>query len=285
MPDRLDPSTYTDLIRRALAEDVGSGDITSNAIIPAASAGSAVFVAKTSLIVCGLDVAHEVFRQVDPAIRWTLTKADGDSCEPGDTIGRVEGAARSILTAERTALNVLQHLSGIATLTRAFVDRAAPMVVLDTRKTLPGMRHLAKYAVRCGGGTNHRFGLFDAILIKDNHIRVAGGIGEAVRLARGNAPAGPIEVEAQSLDDVDAALAAGADIIMLDNLDDAATHRAVERIAGRAKVELSGNMTLERVARLAQSGADFVSVGALTHSAPGADISLEITIESDTTAS
>jgi nicotinate-nucleotide pyrophosphorylase (carboxylating) len=279
MTDRLDASSYTDLVRRALAEDVGSGDITSNAIIPVESVGRAVFVAKSPLVVCGLDVAHEVFRQVDPAIRWTVAMADGDRCEPGATIGRVEGAARSILTAERTALNFLQHLSGIATLARAFAEAAAPMVVLDTRKTLPGMRYLAKYAVRSGGATNHRIGLFDAILIKDNHIRVAGGIGEAVRLARENAPAGPIEVEAQSLEEVDAALDAGADIIMLDNFSDEATHQAIARIGGRAKVELSGNMTLERVARLSTSGADYVSVGALTHSAPSADISLEINIE------
>ena len=278
MPEPLAPDHYRDLVRRALAEDVGGGDITSRAIVPAERRGRAVFVAKSALVLAGFDVAREVFRQVDAGIDWTPDRHDGDWCGAGTILGRVDGPARALLTAERTALNVLQHLSGIATLTRAFVEAAAPMSVLDTRKTLPGMRHLAKYAVRCGGGRNHRIGLFDAVLIKDNHIRVAGGIAAAVRLAREAAPAGPIEVEAQSLDDVDAALAAGADVIMLDNLDDGQTRAAIERIAGRAKVELSGNMTLERVAVLAPLGADYVSVGALTHSAPGADISLEITM-------
>jgi nicotinate-nucleotide pyrophosphorylase (carboxylating) len=219
-----------------------------------------------------------VFAQVDARVVWQADCADGDRRMPGDRVAWVRGAARSLLAAERTALNLLQHLSGIATLTRAFVDAAAPMTVLDTRKTLPGMRALAKYAVTCGGGRNHRFGLFDAVLIKDNHIRVAGSIAAAVRLAREAHAPGPIEVETQSLDQVDEAVRAGADIIMLDNLDDETTAEAIARVGRRARIELSGNMTIERVRRLSASGADFVSVGALTHSAPAADVSLEITV-------
>jgi nicotinate-nucleotide pyrophosphorylase (carboxylating) len=176
-------------------------------------------------------------------------------------------------------LNFLQHLSGIATLTRRFVDAAAGgITILDTRKTIPTLRHLAKYAVRCGGGTNHRFGLFDGVLVKDNHIRLAGGMAAAVARARGAAPGMPIEVEAQSLAEVDDALAAQADVIMLDNLDDGAVREAVRRVRGRARIEVSGGVTLDRIPRLAATGADTVSIGALTHSAPAADISLEIVL-------
>lgn len=278
MSDRLDPALYRDLVRRALDEDIGAGDITSRAIVEPERSGTGVFVAKSPLVLAGVDVAREVFALVDPAIEWTSSCHDGDSCRPGRQLAAVSGPAVSLLAAERTALNLLQHLCGIATLTHTFVLAASPMVVLDTRKTLPGMRRLAKYAVACGGGHNHRFGLFDAVLIKDNHIRVAGSIGSAVRLARAARTTGDVEVETQSLAQVDEAIAAGADIIMLDNLDDGATAEAIARIAGRARVELSGNMTVERVRRLAPLGADYVSVGALTHSAPAADISLEINL-------
>jgi nicotinate-nucleotide pyrophosphorylase (carboxylating) len=189
----------------------------------------------------------------------------------------VQGRAVSLLVAERTALNFLQYLSGIATVTRTFVDAAAGrLIVLDTRKTTPTLRLLAKYAVRCGGGTNHRVGLYDGVLIKDNHIRLAGGIGAAVARVRERVPGRPIEVETQSLAEVEQALAAGADVIMLDNLAESEMRAAIARIGGTARVELSGNMTVERVRALADSGADFVSVGALTHSAPAVDISLEI---------
>ncbi len=276
MLESIDASAYRDLVRRALAEDIGPGDVTSEAIVAPDRVAAGVFFGKSPLVVAGLDVAREVFAQVDADVAWDAVKVDGDVCRPGDRVAQVSGRARSLLSAERTALNLLQHLSGIATLTRAFVDAAAPMTVLDTRKTLPGMRTLAKYAVVCGGGRNHRLGLFDAVLIKDNHIRVAGSIGEAVRRARAAGTPGFVEVETQSLAQVDEAIEAGADIIMLDNLDDGTTAEAIARVAGRAKVELSGNMTLERVRGLARSGADFVSVGALTHSAPAADISLEI---------
>ena len=233
-------------------------------------------MAKSSLVLAGLEVAQEVFAALDANVVWDPVRRDGDRCEPGDRVAVIRGQARALLTAERTALNLLQMLSGIATITRTFVEAAAPVQVLDTRKIVPGMRALAKYAVACGGGRNHRAGLYDAVLIKDNHIRVAGGIGEAVRRARAAGAPAPIEVETQSLDQVDDAVRAGADIIMLDNLDDETTTLAIARVAGRAKIELSGNMTLDRVRRLASSGADYVSVGALTHSAPAADISLEI---------
>jgi nicotinate-nucleotide pyrophosphorylase (carboxylating) len=193
-------------------------------------------------------------------------------------VATVAGPAAALLAGERTALNFLQHLSGIATLTREFVDAAGQLTILDTRKTLPGLRAVQKYAVRCGGGRNHRGGLFDAVLIKDNHIRLAGGIAEAVRRVRAAGAPGPLEVEAQTLEQVREALAAEVEIIMLDNLDDAAVQLAIREIAGRARTELSGMMTLERVQRLAGSGADAVSIGALTHSARAADLSLELEI-------
>jgi nicotinate-nucleotide pyrophosphorylase (carboxylating) len=207
----------------------------------------------------------------------TEASVDGDRCEPGAVVADVRGRAASLLTAERTALNFLQYLSGIATLTRAFVEAAGGrLAILDTRKTTPGLRGLAKYAVRCGGGVNHRTGLYDGVLIKDNHIRLAGGIRAAVSRVRRAFPGLPVEVETQTAEQVDEALAAGADLIMLDNLDDEPTRAAIARIGGRARVELSGNMTIDRVRRLADCGADFISVGALTHSAPAADISLEL---------
>jgi nicotinate-nucleotide pyrophosphorylase (carboxylating) len=210
-------------------------------------------------------------------VRLQPSKHDGDLCHAEDVIGRVTGPAAALLSAERTALNFLQHLSGIATLTRRFVDAAhGTVTILDTRKTVPTLRALAKYAVRCGGATNHRTGLYDAVLIKDNHIRIAGGIAEAVRRVRAGEASGPIEVECQSLEEVDQAIAARADVIMLDNLSDAEMREAIARIARRAKVEISGGVTLDRLLLLAALGADCVSVGALTHSAPAADISLEI---------
>jgi len=277
MPEPLDPATYRPLIRRAIAEDVGSGDVTTLATVPLGIRAEAALVAGQPCVVAGLAIAEDVFTQVDSTIAWTPVRADGDRCEAGSTIARVRGPARSLLIAERTALNFLQHLCGIATLTRQFVDAAGGRVsVLDTRKTIPTLRALAKYAVRCGGGANHRFGLDDGILIKDNHIRIAGGIAAAVRRMRQTSPGRAVEVETQNLDEVQAALAAGADIIMLDNLDDSAVDEAVRQIAGRARVEVSGGLTLDRVRRLAASGADCVSIGALTHSAPAVDLSLDI---------
>jgi nicotinate-nucleotide pyrophosphorylase (carboxylating) len=275
----LDASVYRDLVRRAIAEDLGAGDITTEAIVPDDVQARGVLLAKSRCVLAGLDVAREVFGQIDAAAVFEGVKTDGDACAPGDTCANVSGRAASLLAAERTALNFLQHLSGIATLTRRFVDAAAGRVtILDTRKSVPTYRALAKYAVRCGGGSNHRVGLHDGVLIKDNHIRVAGGIVEAVRRARARRPGLPIEVETQSLTDVDDALQANADVIMLDNLSDTLVRHAVSRIAGRARVEISGGITLERLPVLAGLGADCVSVGALTHSAPAADLSLEIQI-------
>jgi nicotinate-nucleotide pyrophosphorylase (carboxylating) len=273
----LDPSLYLDLVRRALAEDVGAGDVTTELLVPREARATARLIAKTACVVAGLDVATAVFAAVDPAVVVTARVRDGQRCQPGDVIADLSGPSRALLTAERTALNFLQHLSGIATLTRQFVDATGGrLTILDTRKTIPTLRALAKYAVRCGGGTNHRMGLYDAVLIKDNHVRLAGGIGEAVRRVRARGVTLPIEVEAQSLADVDEAIAARPDVIMLDNLSDAEMREAIARIGGRARVEISGGVTLDRIPALAQLGADVVSVGALTHSAPAADISLEM---------
>jgi nicotinate-nucleotide pyrophosphorylase (carboxylating) len=224
-----------------------------------------------------LAVAEEVFRQVDPAVVFTTGSADGEACRAGRAVADVAGPARAILAAERTALNFLQYLSGIATLTRAFVEAAGPHVtVLDTRKTIPGTRVLAKYAVRCGGGANHRLGLHDGVLIKDNHIQLVGGVAEAVRRARAAEPEARIEVEVEGLAGVDGALEAGADVIMLDNLDDDVMRQAVARIGGTARVEISGGITLDRIGALAAIGADAVSVGRLTHSAPAVDFALDL---------
>jgi len=270
-----------DLIARALAEDLGAGDITTQAIVPPDVWGHATLIAKSPCVVAGLALAQEVCRQVDVRIAWTSHCADGDRLKAGDVLATADGPAAGLLAAERTMLNLLQHLSGIATLTRAYVDATeGRLTILDTRKTLPTLRALEKYAVRCGGGTNHRFGLFDGALIKDNHIHVAGSIQEAVRRMRAAQGAAgtslPIEVETQSLAQVREALEAGADIIMLDNLGVEAMRTAVALIAGQARIEISGGVSLERMPELSTLGADVVSVGALTHSAPAADISLDI---------
>lgn len=278
----LERAEYAGLVAQALAEDLGAGDLTTSAIVPPGIEASSVLIAKSACVVAGLAVAEEVCRQVDARLQWHARGADGDRCNSGDVIATLDGPAAGVLSAERTLLNILQHLSGVATLTRAFVDATGGRItILDTRKTLPTLRRLEKYAVRCGGGTNHRFGLFDGVLIKDNHIRVAGSIREAVArmrtaLASDARQTLPVEVETQSLTEVRDALEAGADIIMLDNLTTSEMREAIRLIAGRAKVELSGGVTLDRIPELAALGADFVSVGALTHSAPAADISLEI---------
>jgi len=275
MPDRLDSSTYRRLVREALAEDVGPGDVTTAAIVPADVRLSAAIVSNATCVIAGVDVAREAFALVDPAIEFIDLCSDGSICQPGDRVATVSGPAAGILTAERTALNFLQHLSGIATRAREFVEAAGGRLkVLDTRKTIPGLRALAKYAVVCGGGVNHRVGLYDGILIKDNHIAVAGGVAEAVRRVRATGTLLPIEVEASTLDEVDAALASGVDVVMLDNMDDETVRAAVREVDGRARVELSGGMTVDRVRRLAAAGADYVSIGAITHSAPAVDLSL-----------
>lgn len=273
----LDPGLYREPVRRALAEDLGWGDVTTEATLPTNLRARGVILAKSPCVIAGLDVAAEAFRQLDPSAALGVKRPDGSRCEPGDVVAEVRGSAAAMLTAERTALNFLQRLSGIATLTRRFVDAAGGgITILDTRKTTPTLRALEKYAVRAGGGTNHRGGLDDGILIKDNHARLAGGIAVALQRMKEARREMPIEVEAQSLADVDAALAGGADIILLDNLSIDEIRRAIQAIGGRAQVEISGGVTLERIPDLARTGANYVSVGALTHSAPAADLSFEL---------
>jgi nicotinate-nucleotide pyrophosphorylase (carboxylating) len=273
----LEPAAYREIVSLALAEDLGQGDITTAATVGAAPRARADLVAKSPCVLAGLDIAVEAFRQRDPTVVVRAHRPDGEWCEPGTVVARLEGTAAGLLTAERTALNMVQRLCGIATLTRRFVEGARGRItVLDTRKTTPLLRTLEKYAVRAGGGVNHRMRLDDGILIKDNHVRLAGGVREAVARMRRMGHALPIEVEAQSLSQVDDALAAGADIILLDNLSTPEILEAVARCRGKAKTEISGGVTLERLPDLAASGADYVSVGALTHSAPAADLSLEI---------
>jgi nicotinate-nucleotide pyrophosphorylase (carboxylating) len=276
----LDAGLYRELVRRALAEDFGWGDITTEAVVDRSQRARAVLVAKSPCVLAGLDVALEAFRQLDPGVAVRVHHSDGARLDPGTEVAELRGQARGLLTAERTALNFVQRLSGIATLTRRFVDAAAGrIVVLDTRKTTPLLRALEKYAVRAGGGVNHRSGLDDGILIKDNHIRLAGGVVPAVTAMRRSNREMPTEVEAQSLEQVEEALAAGADIVLLDNLPTDVIAEAVRRCRGRAKTEISGGVTLERMSELAATGADSVSIGALTHSAPAADLSLAIEAE------
>jgi nicotinate-nucleotide pyrophosphorylase (carboxylating) len=273
----LDAGAYRELVRRALAEDFGWGDVTTEAVIESDQKARAIILAKSRCVLAGLDVASEAFRQLDPGVAITVHKQDGDLCEPGTVVAEYRGHAAGLLTAERTALNFVQRLSGIATLTRQFVDAAAGrIVILDTRKTTPLLRVLEKYAVRAGGAVNHRSGLDEGILIKDNHIRLAGGVVNAVSRMRKKTREMPTEVEAQSLQQVDDALAAGADIILLDNLSTEEIKAAVEKCRGRVKTEISGGVTLPRIPELAATGADYVSIGALTHSAPAADLSFEI---------
>ncbi|HEX5475923.1 MAG TPA: carboxylating nicotinate-nucleotide diphosphorylase [Vicinamibacterales bacterium] len=273
----LDPALYRETVRRALAEDLGWGDVTTEGTVPAGTHARGAIVAKCACVIAGLDVAAEVFRQLDPRCAFEPQRRDGDQCDPGDVVAGVSGLAASLLTAERTALNFLQRLSGIATLTRRFVEASGGRItILDTRKTTPTLRALEKYAVRAGGGTNHRGSLDDGVLIKDNHIRSSGGIAEAVRRMRQAGAEMPIEVEAQTLAQVDEALAAAADIILVDNLPLDVVREAVRRARGRAQIEISGGVTLDRLPAIAETGAEYVSVGALTHSAPAVDLSFEL---------
>jgi nicotinate-nucleotide pyrophosphorylase (carboxylating) len=273
----LDPSLYRETVRRALAEDLGWGDVTTEAIVDAGRRARGRVMARSPLVLAGLDVAIEAFRQLDPAVQVAARRRDGDRCEGGEVVAEIRGLGQAMLTAERVAMNFLQRLSGIATLTRRYVDAAAGrIVVLDTRKTTPLLRALEKYAVRAGGGTNHRMALDDGVLIKDNHVRLAGSVTEALRRAQKAQQDLPIQVEVQSLEEVDEALAAGATRILADNFTDAEIAEVVRRTRGRAQVEISGGVTLERMTVIAASGAEFVSVGALTHSAPAADLSLEV---------
>ena len=266
------------LIDLALAEDVGKGDVTTVATVPEGKEGRAVIIAKAYGIVCGLPIAAEAFRNVDAAIRLTHLASDGEPVAPGDVVAALSGPLRGILTAERTALNFLTHLSGIATLTARFVDVVAPYraVILDTRKTTPGWRILEKYAVRCGGGRNHRMGLYDMVLIKDNHIAASGSLTEAVRRVRAAGISLPIEVEVRTLAELEEALSLDVDRILLDNMDIPTLREAVARAKGKVELEASGGVTLENAAEIAACGVDYISIGALTHSAPALDFSLEI---------
>jgi nicotinate-nucleotide pyrophosphorylase (carboxylating) len=275
----LDPAVYEDVVRRALAEDVGSGDVTTQATVPAGTRGVGVLLAKSDLVVAGLDVARAVFTAVanGAVIRFDRLAAEGERVDSGTELAIVDGPAAVLLTAERTALNLLQRMCGIATAARRYVDAAGGrLTILDTRKTTPMLRAIEKYAVRAGGATNHRFGLYDQILIKDNHVRLAGGVSRAIAAARRSAPRLTVEIEAQTVAEAIDAADAGADIILLDNLTTPELREAVAQIAGRAKTEISGGVTLGRIPELTTTGADFVSVGALTHSVQAADISFEI---------
>ena len=267
------------IIRRALEEDIRSGDVTTAYALTGDETGKATALAKEDLVVAGMEVFRDVFRLRDPGLSFRTSLKDGDRVPRGTVLAVVQGSLASILTAERVALNLFQRMCGVATLTRQFVDAAAGTnaEILDTRKTVPGLRILDKYAVRVGGGRNHRYGLYDGILIKDNHIEAAGGIGKAVRRVRDRAPLlARIEVEAGTLAEVREALAAGADVIMLDNMPVDAMRKAVALIDGRALVEASGNVTLVTVQAIASTGVDFISSGALTHSARASDISLKV---------
>ena len=264
----------------AYAEDIGDGDITTNNLIPPEEIKTAVLVAKAEGVVAGLPVAEMVFKKFDPALEWNTKLPDGSKVNPGDILVEFRGNYRALLTGERKALNFLQRLSGIATYANKCMKEVEGhrVEILDTRKTLPGYRHLDKYAVRMGGASNHRFGLYDMVMIKDNHIQVAGGIREAVEAIRSKIPKSiKIEVETSSLEQVQEALDAEVDIIMLDNMSSKLMKEAVMLINKRAKIEASGNMTLKRIRKVAATGVDYISIGALTHSVKALDISQRIT--------
>ena len=272
----------TDTVERvvlaALAEDIGAGDVTTDATVRVDAVGVADLLVKEAGVVCGLHVAETTFRALDPDIRFDALASDGDVVEPAAVVARISGSERAILTGERVALNFLGRLSGIATLTHRYVDavEGTGAAVLDTRKTTPGLRELEKYAVACGGGRNHRFGLDDAVLVKDNHLRAAGSVPAAVELVRA-ASALPIEVECDTLEQVAEALAAGVDAILLDNMTHDQLRAAVALAKGRVRLEASGGVTLDTIRAVAETGVDEISVGALTHSARSLDVSLELT--------
>jgi nicotinate-nucleotide pyrophosphorylase (carboxylating) len=273
-------AVLTSIVERALEEDLGGGDPTTEATVDGGATAVGRAIAKAEIVVCGGDVFRAVFAAVDPSLQVSVETPEGARVVRGDILWTVRGSARAVLMGERTALNFVQRLSGIATRARRYVDALPPgsrTRVTDTRKTTPGLRVLERYAVRTGGASNHRDTLSSAVLIKDNHIVAAGGIGEALRRARRLAShTSKIEIEVESLEALDEALAGGADIVMLDNFAPGAVEEAVKRAAGRALVEVSGNITVDRLPELSRLGVNVVSVGALTHSAPAADIGLDI---------
>ena len=267
-----------DFVRRVLAEDMGQGgDVTSAATIPAEVLFTAVMGCREPMVLAGLELARAFFEALDPAVRLESSADDGDSVEAGATLMRIEGNARAMLTAERSALNTLQHLSGIATLTRRYVDAIAGTgaVLLDTRKTVPGLRLAEKYAARMGGARNHRLRLDDGVLIKDNHVAACGGVAEAVRAAKAADTGLQVQVEVDRIDQIEPALAAGADRLLLDNMPPPILREAVALVAGRVPLEASGGVNLETIRSIAETGVDFISVGRITQSAPAVDIGLD----------
>jgi nicotinate-nucleotide pyrophosphorylase (carboxylating) len=269
-------------VRAALAEDVGSGDVTTLATVPENGTGRAAMAAREELVVCGVQLAEAAFRELSRLVKVRVLTCDGDVARPRKEILEVEGPARALLTGERVALNFVQRLSGVATLAARFVSAVAGTraVILDTRKTTPGWRELEKYAVRCGGAQNHRFGLWDMVLIKDNHLAALrdakpNAIAAAVQRAREHSPALKVEVEADTIQQVEQAVAAGADIVLLDNMSLEQLREAVRVIGARAKTEASGGVNLRTVRAIAETGVDYISVGAITHSAPAVDIGLD----------
>jgi len=281
----MDPVNLTllrETLLQALREDIGTGDLTTRATVPTDARATGLYRTKEPVVVAGIPVVQEIVRLVDPAIRFTAIASDGHSLPTGAPIAEIRGSARSILIVERTSLNVLQRMSGIATLTRRYVDRiqGTRARIVDTRKTAPGLRVLDKYAVSCGGAMNHRMGLFDGVLIKNNHIAFHSSAGEAVKEARRHlGHLVKIEVEVRNLSELQTAIDAGADVILLDNFSPADTRRAAELVAGRIPLESSGGITLETVRDFAEAGVDYISVGALTHSVPAVDIHLRVTRE------
>ena len=278
LPEQFD---LDDFVARVLAEDLGEGgDVTSRVTIPEGARFSAAMNAREPIVVAGLDIAAAFFRALDPEVRIEQPVADGDAVAGGAMLMRLHGNARAMLTAERSALNTLQHLSGIATLTRRYVEAIAGTgaTLLDTRKTLPGLRVLDKYAARMGGARNHRMRLDDGVLIKDNHVAVCGGVAEAVRAAKAAETSLQVQVEVDRLDQIEPALAAGADRLLLDNMDPPALRRAVALVAGRVPLEASGGVNLDTIRGIAETGVDFISVGRITQSAPAVDIGLDYSL-------
>jgi nicotinate-nucleotide pyrophosphorylase (carboxylating) len=276
--DAFEPWQIEEMVRRFLSEDVGRGDRTTEAVVPEDLVGRARIEAREPAVIAGLDIARACFDELG-STRWDAQLADGDEAATGAVLVRLEGSLRSILTAERTALNLLQRMSGIATVTRRYVDaiEGTAATLVDTRKTTPGLRALEKYAVRVGGGSNHRAGLDDGILIKDNHVAAAGSVTEAVERARRSIQHGlKVEIEVTDLAQLDEAVAAGSDAVLLDNMDPGMVRDAVARAGGKVLLEASGGITLKNIAEYARTGVDLISVGALTHSVRAVDLSLEV---------
>jgi nicotinate-nucleotide pyrophosphorylase (carboxylating) len=270
-----------DFVNRVLVEDLGEGgDVTSNATISADARFTAELAAREPIVVAGLEVAEAFFRKLDPAVEVQMLVSDGDRVEAGSIMMRLSGNARAMLAAERPALNTLQHLSGIATLTRRYVDaiEGTGAIVLDTRKTIPGLRALGKYAARIGGAHNHRMRLDDGVLIKDNHVAVAGGIGPAVRAAKAANTGLQVQVEVDRIEQIEEALAAGADRLLLDNMDPPTLRRAVELVGGRVPLEASGGVRLDTIRAIAETGVHFISVGRITQSATAVDIGMDYSL-------